>query len=714
MGAAIAASVDLSVAVRSSVAFPVPIPKGFQFKGPNNLIFETAKAVTFPANAGLSNPITIPCYEGETLTETFVSDGTPNQVFKLAKVPSGKFAVAGTVLVTVNGAAFTESEFLTFDATDQFEFAANDDPPTVRFGDGTTGNIPVIGAVILVTYVASKGRGGLVLKNTITKVVSPLVVLFQTIQLSIDNPAPSVGGDDAESIERAKLYAPLVFKSRHVAITRPDYEALAGSFADPLFGRVAVAQAISSRSAATDLALQILLSSINSTVSGPDVAVAALVVAALLKVADINAQVATLTTTFGLIATDSTNASNAAIAARVSARSVKARSLELAVNAGSISSAATSGKTATNSKDTPPSISVATSLNFVAGGQTVTRVGGDWVVDGVVPGMRIRFTGTTLNSLSVLTVQAATPSVLTMTGGVSTEGPVLNAAASVNIPENDRLSTASKNTLADLWDGIDADQQSITTTASTIGSAADSEVGSMGVIIDLTTAIGLTVTTPESKLLSASGNLTAITADTAGLATDLASIDDTVSDVTLQIEGYTSEIGLHVDQMLSADCKVNLVSVPILTKDNTGFYAAPSIGLVQSLQSFLDGKKEVTQTVSVTSGISFLVGAVVLVRVGVLKGYALSTVQKGVEAEIDAVLRDRKFGISLFVSELDEAVRKVAGVGFRNVEIQGNLLPDGITVDVSRLDADGNLIVTIGEIVSKGLVVVNTETILSS
>ena len=254
MRAAVASSVDLDVTIPSP-GFNVTIPIGFRFQGPNSLIFEVSQAVTWLAS-DLSRLKTVPCYEGETVTETFVSNGTPNQVFYLRRVPSDKAVVAGSVTVLVNGSPFKETEFIEFDPTDQFEIGYNDDPPTVRFGDGNgAGNIPIAGASIVVTYVASRGASGLVSSNTITSEVTPLVVAFQTVSMTITNPLGSVGGSDPEDLTHAKTYAPRVFKSRNVAVTQQDYEALSNSFASPLFGRVAAAQALATRSAIQDTAL---------------------------------------------------------------------------------------------------------------------------------------------------------------------------------------------------------------------------------------------------------------------------------------------------------------------------------------------------------------------------------------------------------------------------------------------------------------------------
>lgn len=266
MSPAVSATVDLEVNLTQIYAFDVPIPEGFKFLGPSGLNYEATEEVIFPAGEGPASPSrTVSVREGITRVETFTSDGTRNQVFRL-NPGVDKFFAAGTNDVVVGAAIWTESEFITFDETDQYEIDFNNDPPLLRFGDGVAGNIPPAGDDITVTYVANSGAGGLVLANEITRVVSPLVVAFQAIPLTITHEDPTSGGADPESLESAKRNAPLFFKARNVAVTQSDYIGLSQAFVDPLAGAVAVAQAFVARGAEDDLTLQILLDNIRAIV----------------------------------------------------------------------------------------------------------------------------------------------------------------------------------------------------------------------------------------------------------------------------------------------------------------------------------------------------------------------------------------------------------------------------------------------------------------
>lgn len=638
MRGAVASSVDLDVTVLTPQAFNIPVPKGFQFEGPNGTIFEAAQEIVFPPSS--TSTLIAPCYEGQTLVETFVSDGSVNQVFELGKVPDSSFIVAGTVKVKVNGADFVESEFLEFEQTDQFEVGYNDDPPTIRFGDGVAGNIPTISATVQITYVASRGLAGQVDKHTITDVVNTLVVNFTTIRLSVDNPSGSVGGDDLETIDHAKKFAGKVNKSRLVAVTREDYEALSGSFADPLFGRVAVARAISARSASSDVELQNLITLISGAVLAPKPAVDAEILSGNTALDIVDAQLVVIGNDLTDIATSSSDIVAVADSAITSARTTKNKALEISAEAQNIQAL---------------------------------------VID-------------TKNAIDAITT--ASPSQLT---------------------------TADKDALKALLDRITGQATSVVSASTDIDSSTGSEISQIGQIKDDAHDIGTTLVEVDSSLLSAetarglvSSQVGVLTPTPTGIRLNFSTIGDVIQDETATVAQGLDDIFSHVDLILSADCQANLVSVPILAKDGAGFYAAPSSSLIQALQAFLDARKEVTQTVVVSSGANFLVKAVIVARVGIRLGVSAQVVKTAVSTAIEGILRDRAFGSNLYTSDIVEVVAFVSGVGFVNINIVGFLAPDDITTLVSKLDSSGNLIISAKEVITKGTITVSVEIVSAS
>lgn len=624
MGGAVASAVDVLVKVDDVWPFNVPISAGFQFEGPDGLIFEVAKDVTFTvAEQGvLQAGKFVPCYEGETIQETFVSDGTPAQVFELRRIPNEKFVVQGTVRVTVDGAAWTVVDLLEYGATDQFEVGFNDEPSTLRFGDGIAGNIPTAGVSIVVTYVASRGKAGQVALGTITDVKTPLVVSFTEIPLTVTNPEGSVGGDDRETLASAKAFAPMVWKSRLVAVVGEDYEALAGSYADPLFGRVAVAKAISSRSAGSDITVQNHLIAIQAAVDSLSASLTLAIADFTSYLNIIDAQTALIASDLGEVTTRNTSISTSAAAILASMRTAKDNTGEAAVDATDVTTLANDGAT---------------------------------------------FVG------------------------------------AITVALTSQLTVADAASLVQFFNRIIQEATAIGSAVGAAEAAANAAIGEANSIDDKSSEIGgylTTIGTSNSQIQTASTGMR-------GVVDDLS--DPILQDLEDAVDTAEAGINEHFDLVLSSDCKSNLVTVPILVRDAGGFYAAPSTGLIASLQSYLDGRKEVTQTVAVTSGENFLRRAVIRARVGVFQGYSEAVVKTAVEAVIDGVLRDRRFGVSLYESDLDDVILAVAGVAFINARIDGYLAPDDVTVLVDRMDSDGNLIIDESEIISRGTVAVTTE-----
>jgi len=629
MAPSVSSSVDLDVNVELAQVFPVPIPKRFRFQGPFDLVFEASEEVVIPA--AFTGIVSVPCYEGQSFTDTFTSDGTAFQVFTLARVPDGKFVVLGSVVLTVNGTPWEEVSLLDFDHSDQFEVGYNDDPPTLRFGNGITGNIPALSATIDVQYVASSGLAGIVNKETINDVVSSLVVLATPIALVVNNRAGSIGGDDPEDLDRAKALAPQVWKARDVAVVRTDYEAIANSYADPLFGRVAVAQAIAVHSAAQDTTLQTLLAGIVALAAAAQPIVnpetQAIRDSLNVTLVDLNSMLPSLE---DIAAKISQVVATEAPSALFSSRTVKNSAQEVQVEASDIQTTVVLGKQAIDA--------VPTSL-----------------VDG--------------------------------------------------------LTTATKAALKAYFDTINADALSLGAAGTTIETAAAANASILGTIIDTLDDIGLDLVTAETllndieTLRQAIIVRTGVETPTATLLFDsLNIIDIAVEDTLEETTALTTEVYNHVDKFLASDCSANLVSVPILSKDSAGFYAAPSRGLVRSLQAYLDARKEVTQVVAVESGAFFLIPVVMTVEVGVLPTFSATVTAAAVIAALDGLLKDRTFGSSLYRSDVVSTCLGVSGVGYVNVVISG--YQDGAVVIVSTLDSEGNLIINDNRVITKGSVVV--------
>lgn len=94
----------------------------------------------------------------------------------------------------------------------------------IHFGDGSKGMLPPEGRnnVVARRYQIGGGTRGNVNANSLTALTRSIAYIDK-----VTNPLPAAGGADAETIEQAKIRAPLEIKSRDRAVTAEDFETLA-------------------------------------------------------------------------------------------------------------------------------------------------------------------------------------------------------------------------------------------------------------------------------------------------------------------------------------------------------------------------------------------------------------------------------------------------------------------------------------------------------
>ncbi|PZV11716.1 MAG: hypothetical protein DCF22_13835 [Leptolyngbya sp.] len=96
---------------------------------------------------------------------------------------------------------------------------------TIRFGDGTFGELPNPGDTFQVTYRVGGGAIGNVAAGAITR-IDPTV----TDVVGVTNPFPAIGGADAEPAERVRRLAPQKFRAKQFrAVRAEDYQVAAQS-----------------------------------------------------------------------------------------------------------------------------------------------------------------------------------------------------------------------------------------------------------------------------------------------------------------------------------------------------------------------------------------------------------------------------------------------------------------------------------------------------
>jgi len=175
------------------------------------------------------------------------------------------------------------------------------------------------------------------------------------------------------------------------------------------------------------------------------------------------------------------------------------------------------------------------------------------------------------------------------------------------------------------------------------------------------------------------------------------------------IETELQAIYDHVDAFLAYDCKSNLVQVPILTTDVDGFFQSPSTALMRSLENYLRARNEVTQVVEVVDGGAWLVEAIITGTLGITEGYVQATVLSNVAKALDDLLRERRFGDSLRLSDLYTSIQPDPLTGVGGVDgVEYAVF--AITGPTAFLNINGNLVITEKYVISKGSVTLTAET----
>ena len=101
----------------------------------------------------------------------------------------------------------------------------------VVFGDNNIGKVPAAGDQYTIVYRIGGGTRGnigdrvLNAKTTVNYMSNPT-----SIDTTVENISKATGGADAETIEKAKRYGPLIFRSQGRLVTLTDYKAFANSY----------------------------------------------------------------------------------------------------------------------------------------------------------------------------------------------------------------------------------------------------------------------------------------------------------------------------------------------------------------------------------------------------------------------------------------------------------------------------------------------------
>lgn len=184
--------------------------------------------------------------QGETQQDGFTSDGSQFQEFKLEESP----VIDDSLTVKVDGFEWEEVESLVFSdsASDNYSLRTDtDDFAYIKFGDGTSGAIPAAGANIVVTYRVGGGLQGNIAIGEIEGVqvqgLKEGSAPEEFVTVTLENEERGSGGEDRETIDSAKFWAPRQVATNGRAVTEQDFDTLASLFTDPVYGAPAYAKA---------------------------------------------------------------------------------------------------------------------------------------------------------------------------------------------------------------------------------------------------------------------------------------------------------------------------------------------------------------------------------------------------------------------------------------------------------------------------------------
>lgn len=195
-------------------------------------------------------------------------------------------------------------------------------------------------------------------------------------------------------------------------------------------------------------------------------------------------------------------------------------------------------------------------------------------------------------------------------------------------------------------------------------------------------------------------NVTALTTSKTAVqtaATSGKSISDalpaTLDGYQTTMEAAFTSLRAHLDEVLDQDGLSNLITVPILSIDADGYYAAPSNGLIRSLEAYLEERSDVAHLVHVISGEEAMIEVDIAVGIKPLTGYVYSELVTQADTAIRLLLKRRKFGVDLYLSQVYALIQKIIGVDVFTVTF---------TCGEVDLDATGNLLVAESQVIVPG------------
>lgn len=183
--------------------------------------------------------------QGQTTTERFIAPVGATSAFsvKLSKTS----VMDHSVYVTVNGEVWTEVSTLGLEQAYLKVYQVKTLPTgttIVLFGDNEFGQAVPAESAVGVTYRIGGGIAGNIALNSISTSITGLIIsLSNPVPVTIQNASSTgVGGQEAETLDQARVNIPVNTRTNDRAVTLEDYQTIAMQFNDAQLGSVAYAR----------------------------------------------------------------------------------------------------------------------------------------------------------------------------------------------------------------------------------------------------------------------------------------------------------------------------------------------------------------------------------------------------------------------------------------------------------------------------------------
>ena len=197
-----------------------------------NYIFSIPEAIVTPVNVdGIATFDNLQIYEGVYLTTTFIVDESqPNQRFILPNIGIDTTTIRVKVTNQVTE-VYNQYDTLLNIGKDSRIFLIQEVSDTkyeIRFGDNIIGKKPSNGSRVEISYIVTNGSLGNGASNFTFSgrlVDNDLIDITTGVSLLLTQ-SKSENGDNIESMDSIKYFAPKVYASQYRAVTSNDYKSL--------------------------------------------------------------------------------------------------------------------------------------------------------------------------------------------------------------------------------------------------------------------------------------------------------------------------------------------------------------------------------------------------------------------------------------------------------------------------------------------------------